>query len=422
MNCTAVQPETSHAILAFDVSKAVLNLYGVIGGESFESVVANRSGEIVRALSSLKAKAEEAGHSGVLVVAEPSGGFQDLLMRTALALGMETAWVSGEAVAKMRVIESNDAGKTDTKDPRVIHTLARLGKTLTHRQLEGPYELLREWNTTYDAADASVVVAKALVHDQLTTLFPDLSFKKDFIFDVSGRALATKYGMNPYRIVAAGAKRFTTAMKKAAPRIQGVTLTRLWRDAVSSAKHGVGERHAEVLEVRIGQLFADLATLAARKAEAKAAMEALYREAQELDDHLPEGHKGVITSFHLARIVAETGPMSDFRGLRQLMRYAGLNLRERASGTYRGKTKLSKKGRSLLRKVLTLVVLPLVKRTGLYGKYYHRKVGDEKMPGTKAMTVVARLFLKMLYGWYRSGAAFDHNRVFTCKSEYMVAA
>ena len=104
------------------------------------------------------------------------------------------------------------------------------------------------------------------------------------------------------------------------------------------------------------------------------------------------------------------------------MRFAGLNLRERQSGKYRGKTKLSKKGRTSLRNVLDQAVLPLVKKSALFGEYYHPKKEQDKVPGAKAIVAVARPFLKMLFGWYKSGQAFDRDRVFACETRYAMAA
>ena len=40
------------------------------------------------------------------------------------------------------------------------------------------------------------------------------------------------------------------------------------------------------------------------------------------------------------------------------------------------------------------------------------------MPGQKAMTVVMRLFLRKLHGWYRAGEAFNEERHFTCSASY----
>ena len=115
-------------------------------------------------------------------------------MRAARRLGLEVAWVSGEAVAKMRVVESNDSGKTDIKDPRVIHLVARIGKTLEYRELDEQYGALREWHKVYEAAQAGIVQAKGAIHHQLNVLFPDFSFSKDFLYGPSGQALVKRYG------------------------------------------------------------------------------------------------------------------------------------------------------------------------------------------------------------------------------------
>ena len=101
-----------------------------------------------------------------------------------------------------------------------------------------------------------------------------------------------------------------------------------------------------------------------------------------------------------------------------LLRYAGINIRMRQSGTYKGQYRITKKGRPLLRKILSQIVLPLVRRQCLYGEFYHRK--RLAMPGQKAMVVVMRSFLRKLHGWYRSGRAFDAERYFTDHAEYKI--
>jgi hypothetical protein len=68
------------------------------------------------------------------------------------------------------------------------------------------------------------------------------------------------------------------------------------------------------------------------------------------------------------------------------------------------------------------MALPLVKRDRLYGTYYHYKTGVQNMPGEKAMMAVSRKIVKLIWGWYRSGSAFDAERVFKCEGEYRRAA
>jgi transposase len=126
----------------------------------------------------------------------------------------------------------------------------------------------------------------------------------------------------------------------------------------------------------------------------------------------------VVSKLAMARLLGEAGPLSAYTSWRQLLRMAGANLRERKSGKYIGQTRIARTGRPMLRAILNQMALPLVKRGRLFGSYYHHKTGVQKMPGAKAMTAVSRKVVKMISGWYRSGAAFDARRVFTCGGEY----
>jgi transposase len=229
-----------------------------------------------------------------------------------------------------------------------------------------------------------------------------------------------KYKYNPYRIVRSGENRFKKVMKKSAPRIRHKTLDEIFNHAKTSVINKREPRQIDFLEIELVHCWQDLNLFLDRKKQAATVMEGLYEEVRALDPKLPAACKGIISSFHLARIIAESGPLGDFSNWRKLMRFAGLNLCERQSGTWRGKTKVSKKGRRLLRKVLGQVVFHLTPKDQLYGAYYHKK--KETMPGNKAMTVIALHFLKMLYGVYKSGNGFDKKRIFTCESQLDLAA
>ena len=147
-----------------------------------------------------------------------------------------------------------------------------------------------------------------------------------------------------------------------------------------------------------------------------------YRGLREYDSTLPEPVPHVLTELMAARIISETGPLKDFASYRQLLRYAGLNLCERSSGVWRGKTKIGRRGRANLRHVLNQWTLSLVCRDRLYAEYYRRKRDDEKMPGSKAMVAVMRKALKMLYGWSLSSEGFDAHRVSNDESRHQQRA
>jgi transposase len=413
-------PET--ALFACDVAKDKIDLVVDVAGKRLERQIQNRTTVLDASLTTLACLVRERGAKRIVVLLEPTGRYHASLLRVAHRLGLETAWVSGEAVAKMRVVESNDTGKTDTKDPRVIHTLGRLGKTLIQRSLEEPWSLLRQWNLLYDAQEVRVVEAKCAIHTELKSLFPDFSFKTDFLFGRSGQVLMKHYRLNPYRIVQDGPEGFCKTIQRLLPTMQARTRDRLYHDAESSVKNALSRRLVEFYEFRLLLLWQDWQRAEERKLQAATALETIYEEACRLDPKLPDAEPGVVTRLHLARIVAETGPLSDFSSWRQLLRFAGLNLRERNSGQYRGQTRVSKKGRPLFRKVLSQAVLPLVRRCRLFGEWYHKKRGEQGMPGPKAMAATMRKFLKMLFGWYQAGGAFDFERVFTCESQLRKAA
>lgn len=431
-NCTQEKPEMKliestpaplqQAVFAVDVGKDELHLYSELGGEVIRETFGNRTPSIEKALDRLVERHQVLAHNPVLVV-EATGSYHESILRVARKRGFETAWVSGEKVSNMRIIEFGDQGKTDKRDPQVIYRVAKLGYVMKRRVFEERYQLLREWHHIYASAEDDQKSTKVTLHHELKKIFPDFDFKAEWLYTRSGKALVDLYGANPHRIRAARSPSFRARLKKHARRIQSGSIDRLRATAKSSLRSGPSKAHAEVLEVRIRQLYNDFETTEARKAEARAAMEELYDDIRELDDcHLPEPVRGVVTKFHLARLVAEIGPFADFKSWRQLYRFAGLNLRERRSGSYRGKTKITKKGRWLLRRVLTHIALSLVKRDRLFGTYYHHKRDVEKMHGAKAMVSVGRKVLKMIFGWYQSRKPFDANRVFTCVSQYQLAA
>jgi transposase len=328
-------------------------------------------------------------------------------------LGLETALVNPEAVAKMRVIEFNDSGKTDRRDPRVIARVWGI-RALRERVFPGPFAGLRSWGQLYAEEAQLRAQAKAAIQTRLRGLFADFPLKQDFLFGASGRALQKLYGLNPWRIRGAGASGFGARMKAAVPRLRRHSLERLWEAAGDSIQ--VGSRaQAALAEKQLDHLWRDLEWAERRCAKVGAELERLYAQARELDPRLPAAWPGVVSALALARLMGELGPLSDFQGWRELLRYLGLNLRERQSGQFVGQIRITRKGRPLARRILNLMALPLVKRNRLFGPYYHGK--KRTMDADQALTAVTRKLLKMLWGWYQAGQSFDVNRVFACESQ-----
>ena len=404
--------------ISVDVHKDILCFFFEIDGHEYTDECRNRTAVIEKRLRSYHGIAEKHGRKTLRIICEPTGQYQNSLFRTARRLGFFTCYVNAESVAKFRVVESNDSNKTDKKDPRVISTLGKLNKVITYRLIGEEYLMLRKLHKIYDECDVAITSLRCRLAKLLVELFCDYSFKKDFLYSNSGLALVEQYGCNPYRIVEDGYQVFCRKMRRKAPRVRKDTLTRLWDDALNSTLNEMPAGYVEVLEMHFYDLLADYFQQVERKEKIIEQMLDILSRLREKDPNIPPPTPQVISDKNLARLLGETGPLSDFEHWRKLMRYAGLNLKTRQSGTFQGQNKISKKGRKLLRKVLQAIALPLVRKGQLYGEVYHKKKDETKMPGNKAMTVIARHMLRKLYGWYRSGEDFDEQRFFTCKSKY----
>ena len=173
---------TSRLICCFDVSKRSLTLFAEYrtttpSGAStcrVEDEIPNRTGAIDSLLSRLANLVCEAGLDGLTVCAEATGGYERKLLETARRRGHQTALISPEHVAKLKSVETSDTGKTDHKDPRVMHLVARLGKAQTHRHLPAIYRRLRRLTAYYDEDEQGL----AATRQRIQAAVEDLAFKR----------------------------------------------------------------------------------------------------------------------------------------------------------------------------------------------------------------------------------------------------
>lgn len=398
--------------VGFDVGKDKLNWETNANDEWFSGELFNTTDTILEVFRKLQALAKRFRYDEVRVICESTGVYHRSLLQLADQFGFRTSLVSGEAVAKMRSIESNDPNKNDEKDPGTILAVAKIGKLLAHRMLDEQYSALREYHAVYVAAEEEHARCKTELHHVLKAIFPDLNLTKHALFGPGGMRMLHLFHGNPVWIMSVGSfEKFTAKMREDKTRVQSTTLRKIWDAAEASSKQQVPPIVRMAQSTRVCHLAADLANWAQRLDSIEQRMVACFRSIKVQDTRIPERTSGVLTEFMAARILAETGPLSDFHSYRQLIKYAGLNLFQRKSGKWQGKTKISRRGRANLRHVLNMWSLSLVSPGRIYSDYYRRKRDSDKMPGDKAMVCVMRKALKMLWGWSRRAQQFDRERI-----------
>lgn len=110
-----------------------------------------------------------------------------------------------------------------------------------------------------------------------------------------------------------------------------------------------------------------------------------------------------------ATVLAETNGFELIRNKRQLTSYAGLDVKEKQSGTsIKGKSRISKKGNRHLRKAMHLPALAAIRHEKRFKAVFVRLVSKHGIK-MKAAVAVQRKLLEMIYTVYSKNTVYDKN-------------
>ncbi len=115
---------------------------------------------------------------------------------------------------------------------------------------------------------------------------------------------------------------------------------------------------------------------------------------------------GLLTA---ATVLAETNGFELIRSKRQLTSYAGLDVKEKLSGTsVKGKPKISKKGNRHLRKALHLPALAAIRHEERFKAVFTRLVSKHGVK-MKAAVAVQRKLLELIYTLHTTNKMYDRD-------------
>src|SRR6266700_6766361 len=110
-----------------------------------------------------------------------------------------------------------------------------------------------------------------------------------------------------------------------------------------------------------------------------------------------------------ATILAETNGFELIRNKKQLTSYAGLDVKEKESGTsVKGKARISKKGNKYLRKAMHFPALTAIRHDKRFKAIFARLV-DKHGIKMKAAVAVQRKLLEMTYIIYKTNNRYDKD-------------
>ena len=107
-----------------------------------------------------------------------------------------------------------------------------------------------------------------------------------------------------------------------------------------------------------------------------------------------------------ATVVGETLGFAGITNAKQLTSYAGYDVVIRESGTYKGKSTISKKGNRNIRSVLHMPSMTAVRVNPTLKPFYHRLKGNKAKP-IIALVAVQRKLLVLMYSLWKNETYYD---------------
>ena len=115
----------------------------------------------------------------------------------------------------------------------------------------------------------------------------------------------------------------------------------------------------------------------------------------------------------VATFFAEVGDINNYSHPQQLVKMAGLSLREHSSGKYKGQTRIDKRGRKRLRKSLYLAIRPLVRYNPTFRALHEYYTTRLNRPLKKQQSLIALCgkLLRVLFVIGKKQCEFDENKL-----------
>lgn len=323
------------------------------------------------------------------------------------AKGYDFVLVNPMYVKKSKELDDNSPTKNDTKDAKVISQLIKDGRYSVPNLLEGIYAELREGAKLRDQLTKQLMIIEGRIQNHIQRYFPEFF---DVFGDWEGKAALCTLQMFlfPSQI-----KEMTPegVLNKWKPFVQrGVGIKRATK-LVETAKKSIG--------IQIGLQFAkrEIKCLLDQYELYKEQIEQLDQELEVLVDTIP-GTKEMtaisgLGSTTVALFFAEVGDITNYSHPQQLVNLAGLSLREHSSGKFKGQSRISKRGRSRLRRALYLAIRPLVAHNPTFKAlhHYYTKRPDRPLKKQQSLIALCCKLLRVLFVIGHKQCEFDGSKL-----------
>lgn len=339
----------------------------------------------------------------IVVGFEPTGHYWFTFAQAVLAEGIMVVQVNPYHVKSSKELDDNSPSKSDRKDPKTIAMLVKDGRYQIPYMPKGVYADLRKANNLREEWLKKIWAIKNKVQRWLDTYFPEF---QDVFSDWEGKAAVMtleKIGL-PDRIASKTAAEIVSVWREEVKRAVGIKRAQKLIDIAGSS---VGIREGlKMAEYEIQLLLKEYR-------EVRAIMDGLEEQLKEFVLTIPGAERmleikgiGIKT---VAGFLAEVGDITRFSHPDQIIKLAGLNLRENSSGDHKGETTITKRGRSRLRALLFRAILPMTAKNSEFNEMHkHYTTRDENpLKKMQSLMVLCKKLIKIAYKLITENISYD---------------
>ncbi|MFC9543013.1 IS110 family transposase [Lysinibacillus sp. NPDC056959] len=404
MNYKINQVTDNTLVVGIDIAKRVH--YACRGRVMEKAFAVHQSIEGFESLyEKIRLTMKETQKTEVIVGIEPTGHYWMNLAYFLDQYGIPLVMVNPMHVKRSKELDDNLPTKHDKKDALVIARLLKDGRFSYPRLLKDINAELRIGSTLRSKLTEDLASIKNRIIRWLDRYFPEFTQ----VFPSFGKmALATlEMTPLPQDIEQKNAEQLVFLYRQ----VEGMRVPQLPKAKllIEAAINSIGlTEGTEMARREIATLLRQYRLLESEIKSVNNQLAEMAKTTMEYDLLASVPGLGDAT---IVDLLSEVGCFSLYENPRQLIKLAGLTLRENSSGQHKGQKHISKRGRKRLRYILFKVIVPLIRHNEAFKQLHEYYTTRQQNPlrGKQSMVVLCGKLLKVLHGICKKKVRFDEK-------------
>lgn len=340
----------------------------------------------------------------IVIGFEPTGPYGEPLVHYLRKKKVKLVQVNPMHTKRVKELQGNSPNKTDQKDPKVIADIIELGHALTIILPEGPAAELRRLTHARERVMQRRIALFNQLQDLVYVIFPEFSQVFKDVKTKSAMYILV-HCTTPKDIIKYKIENLAVTLRKVSHGRLGEERA---RELYAAAKTSVGIQEGQKsILFEIKEILSTIETTERFIVEVEEKMSHYLKDIPYSRFILSIKGIGEIT---VAGLIGEVGDFRKYKTIPEVLKLAGFDLFEISSGKHKGHRRISKRGRSLMRKLLYFVAINTVRKGGIMHEYYQGCL-ERGMLKMKALIAVSRKLLGIMFALVRDHSEYIEDYV-----------